>query len=133
MIAAIAIFVLIGVWLLWVYHKENLLEHDGDILRLKNRLLPYFPEFNRVKLMKGDSSYTINKYRVFICMRDRNTNVLYDDNMLTYVALHELAHSICTDIGHTEQFHDIFTHLLDRAEALSLYDPNIPRPMDYCR
>lgn len=133
MIAAIAVVTLIGLWLLWVYHRERVLERDDNIIRLKNRLMPYFPELSRVKLMKGDSSYTINKYRVFICLRDRTTDALYDDNMLTYVILHELAHTICTDIGHTEQFHDIFARLLYRAEKSALYDPTMPRPTDYCR
>lgn len=133
MIGAIVIFALVGVWLAYVYYHEKILEEDVDIVRLKRRLLPFFPELGRVKMMRGDSSYTINKYRIFICLRDRNTNAMYDDNTLTYVILHELAHSVCRDVGHTDQFHDIFAVLLARAQAVDLYDPTIPRPMDYCK
>lgn len=133
MIAVFVVTALIGLWMIYKYYRERMLAEDFDIVRLKTRLLPFFPELERVKVMKGDSSYTINKYRIFICLRDKNTNQIYDDNMLTYVILHELAHSVCNDIGHTDSFKAIFAEMLNRAEFLGLYDPSIPRPADYCK
>lgn len=133
MIVVFIILIIIGLWVLKVHIQEKKLSEDYEIVRLKNKLIPFFPELGNVKLMKGESSYTINKYRVFICLRDKQTNILYDDNMLTYVILHELAHSICNEIGHTEKFKAIFFNLLYRAEAYGLYNPNLPRPSNYCK
>ena len=39
------------------------------------------------------------KQKVYLCLKDEN-NEYYNDNMLIYVALHELAHVLCDEIGH---------------------------------
>ena len=52
--------------------------------------------------------------------------------MLMYVAIHELGHVLCDEIGHTPKFHRIFRELLEKAENLKIYDPNIPIVMNYC-
>lgn len=129
----ITILIVISLLVLFTYLHEKSLTEDDDISRLRDMLIPVFPELNKVKLMKGNSSYTINKYRVFICLRDKKTKTIYDDNMLVYVILHELAHVECPEIGHTELFKQIFFSLLDRAEAHDLYDPSLPKPKNYCK
>lgn len=129
----VMILLVIGLLVVFTHLHEKSLAEDVDISRLREKLVPVFPELNKVKMMRGNSSYTINKYRVFICLRDKKTNVIYDDNMLVYVILHELAHAECPEIGHTELFKKIFFNLLDRAEAHGLYDPSLPRPNDYCK
>lgn len=123
----------LGIWVVFTSLHEKKLSEDYDIVRLKTKLLPVFPELSRVKMMKGKASYTINKYRVFICLRDKKTDTMYDDNMLVYVILHELAHTLCKEIGHTDLFKSIFFDLLNRAELNGLYDPSLPRPDDYCK
>ena len=45
-----------------------------------------------------------------MCLKDKNGKY-YDDNMLNYVALHELAHVLCDEIGHTDKFYAIFDEL----------------------
>lgn len=124
---------IMAVWVALTYMHENFLSTDYEIVRLKNKLLPVFPELNDVKLMKGQSSYTINKYKIYICLRDKNTRIIYDDNMLVYVILHELAHTKCPEIGHTEMFKKIFFDFLERAENYGLYDPSLPRHANYCK
>ena len=76
-------------------------------------------------------SFTINKSRVNLCLKDKEGNY-YDDNMLMYVALHELAHVMCDEIGHTDKFHEIFDKLLEKAAAYGIYDPSIPPISNYC-
>ena len=49
-----------------------------------------------------------------------------------YVAIHELAHVLCDEIGHTEKFYEIFNNLLDKAENLNIYDSDIPIISNYC-
>jgi predicted metal-dependent hydrolase len=110
---------------------EYYLENEPTVMRIKNRLVPVFPELKFVKVMKGDSSYTINKQKIYLCTE--TDGKVYDDNMLTYVMLHELAHTMCPSIGHGDQFHQIFKSLLSRAERHQLFDPHKPRVENYCK
>ena len=77
-------------WKFFENEYESYLENEPTIVRLKNKLIPYFPEISYIRMMKGDSSYTINKQKIYICTESGGDT--YDDNMLTYVILHELAH-----------------------------------------
>lgn len=115
------------------YNKtyEKFLESDKTVNRIRNKLISVFPELQYVKLMKGTSSYTINKSKIYLCTED-NKGEVYDDNMLIYVVLHELAHSVCPDIGHGIVFQKIFKSFLRRGELHNLYDPNLPRVENYC-
>lgn len=117
-------------WYLFKTQHEKYLENEPSIIRLKNKLTPVFPELKFVKVMKGDSSYTINKRNIYICTEANGET--YDDNMLTYVTLHELAHTLCPEIGHGAQFQRIFETLLGRAERHKLFDPRKPRTENYC-
>ena len=85
-----------------------------------------------ITIMRGDNSYTINKRKVYICMKDENGKY-YNENMLTYVLLHELAHVICDEVGHTQKFHQIFEKLLERAVALKIYDNSKELIFNYCK
>jgi predicted metal-dependent hydrolase len=53
-------------------------------------------------------------------------------NMLVYVLLHEISHVFCTNIGHTQEFHDIFEAILKKATELGIYDPTLEIRNDYC-
>ena len=86
---------------------------------------------NEISLFKGNKSYTINKEHIYMCLKDEENNY-YDDNMLIYVLLHEISHSICDEIGHTKKFHRIFDALLDKATEMKVYDPNLPLVRNYC-
>jgi hypothetical protein len=39
---------------------------------------------------------------------------------------------LCTEIGHTEKFAQVFEELLRQAAKRGLYDPRIPPLTDYC-
>ena len=127
----ILFLVFITAWYMFKTSYETYLENEPTIMRLKNRLTPVFPELKFVKMLKGDSSYTINKKKIYLCT-EMNGEV-YDDNMLTYVTLHELAHTLCPEIGHGKQFKDIFKTLLGRAERHKLFDPRKPMVENYCK
>lgn len=112
--------------------KEKYEEDDDMLVDLRKEFQAVFPvEMKQVILLRGEKSYTINKKRVYLCLRDADNNY-YPKNMLAYVLLHELAHVKCDEIGHTEKFHTIFNQLLQTAIANNLYDPNIPIIRDYC-
>lgn len=121
--------------LLWVIHrqvKEYHLQDDPMLYTLKEVLKPVHPIMSTLKLYKGDKSYTINKEKIFLCLKDENGDY-YPLNMLVYVLLHEVAHQLNTqDIGHTEAFHAKFDELLDRATKIGVFNPSIPIIQNYC-
>lgn len=147
---AIIVAFLLVVLIIWAIYKqvnEHYLQDDPTLHRLQDKLKPllksdkpftgYLEPLNsrdilgEVNLYKGEKSYTINKQKVFICLRDEEGEY-YSDNMLLYVIIHELAHVICDEIGHTEKFHKIFQELLERAAEMSIYNPSIPIVTNYC-
>jgi hypothetical protein len=83
------------------------------------------------------TSYSINKgERIHMCLRQREgpDESLVDENVMTFVALHELAH-VCTEsIGHGPDFWNNFGWLLKEAEALGLYRYTDfqAHPVSYC-
>lgn len=117
----------------YIYNRiqEKFAEEDPMLADLRNTLAPIFPELNKVILLRGKKSYTINKKRIHLCLVDKDGNY-YDKHMLTYVTLHELAHTICNEVGHTEKFHQIFQGLLDKAQNHGIYDSKKPILKDYC-
>jgi hypothetical protein len=125
--------------LLWIVHKqikEYHLQDDPMLYTLKEVLTPVMYNgksiTNGLKLYKGDKSFTINKSQTFLCLYDANGHY-YPLNMLIYVLLHEISHSLNTkDIGHTEEFHRIFDDLLEQATKNGVYNPSIPIIQDYC-
>ena len=104
---------------------------DPKIDNLKSKLSRVFPEINYIELSGSNKSFTINKREIYLCLKDKNGNY-YDDNMLIYVLLHELAHVKCDEIGHTEKFKEIFKLLLQKAEVAGIYNPFQPPIDDYC-
>ena len=82
------------------------------------------------------TSYSVNKgEKVYMCLRQRNTKEeLVDENIITFVALHEMAHICTTEIGHTPVFWNNFGWLLARAEELQIYTFTdfAAHPVEYC-
>ncbi len=103
------------------------------IERLKDKVRQVLPIDGRVTIQEGDKSYSLDKEEIYLCVRDKKSGKIYDDNMLVYVLLHELAHCVNReDVGHTQAFHKTFNELLERAIQVGIYNPNIPHVKDYC-
>lgn len=79
------------------------------------------------------TSYTVNKGdNLVMCMRSRDgKDMLYDDNMLFGVTLHELGHIASVSEGHEMEFKINFQFLLEMAEKLGFYT-RIKSPFNYC-
>ena len=143
----IIILIIIIIILIAVQIEEYTLQDDPKLLEIKEAIDPIFSKdmnhtgylevlndrdiFNEISLYKGNKSYTINKEKVFLCLKDKSGNY-YDMNTLIYVTLHELAHVICDEIGHTSKFNKIFDQLLTRASEMKIYDSKTPIVQDYC-
>lgn len=126
---AIVLAVILTVILLWVIIcqvREHHLQDDPMLHHLKQILEPVHPEIKTAKIYKADKSYTINKDKIFLKIRDENGQY-YPQNMLVHVLIHEIAHMLNKkDVGHTEEFHRIFDELLIRATETGAFNPSIP-------
>lgn len=82
------------------------------------------------------TSYSVNKgEKIFMCLRQRDDKEdLVDDNILIFVALHEMSHIGTVSIGHTKEFWNHFAWLLEKAENLEIYKYQdfAAHPVEYC-
>jgi len=82
------------------------------------------------------TSYSVNKgEKIVFCLRDKNDEEeLVKENIMTFVAIHELGHLMTKSIGHEPEFWNSFKLLLKIAIDNGLYK-NIDfnsTPKDYC-
>lgn len=114
---------------------EYFKSEDPVLHSLAERLKTLDPRLKHVSVHEGDKSYTVNKKRVFICLKTED-GTYYDTNMLAYVLCHEFAHVLCDEYNpknpHTPKFHKIFQELLEKARYYGYYDPTIPLVQNYC-
>jgi hypothetical protein len=82
------------------------------------------------------TSYSVNKgEKVYMCLRQRNeSEQLVGENIIMFVALHEMSHIGTKSIGHTKEFWNHFAWLLERAETLGVYKYQdfAAHPVEYC-
>jgi WLM domain len=83
------------------------------------------------------TSYSVNKgEEIHLCLRQRGgqNESLVNENVMTFVGLHELAH-VCTEsVGHGPDFWNNFGWLLKEAEANGIYQYTDfqSHPVTYC-
>ena len=82
------------------------------------------------------TAYSENKgEKLALCVTTtKDGNQLIDENTLTFVAIHEIAHIMTKSIGHKEEFWRNFKFLLINANELGLYNPidYKKKPKKYC-
>lgn len=102
------------------------------------KLKSLHPVVENLRFYDSNEAYTINKKRVYLCTRDKDGKE-YTDNMLTYAAIHEIAHAIDPHYRyggpveqHPEEYMSIFKELLQKAQMTGLYDPTQTIDPLYC-
>jgi hypothetical protein len=83
------------------------------------------------------TSYSVNKGEsVFFCLRQREgrNESLVQEDIITFVAIHEMGHMITKTIGHGPDFWNNFAWLLQEAERIGIYQHRDFRahPVSYC-
>lgn len=82
------------------------------------------------------TSYSVNKgEKVFMCLRQRDAKeALVQENIILFVALHEMSHVGTASIGHTPEFWNHFAWVLKQAEQLKIYEYTdfAAHPVEYC-
>ena len=82
------------------------------------------------------TSYSVNKgEKVYMCLRQRNEKEeLVSENIVLFVALHEMSHVGTSSIGHTPEFWNHFAWVLEQAERVKIYEYTdfAAHPVEYC-
>lgn len=109
-------------------------EDDLKLKSIKEKLLMIDPRVKDINFfINSEEAYTLNKKEIHMCLKEPSGNY-YSDNVLIYIALHELAHVILPfdTSNHPPIFDEIFQQLQEKATILGLYNPSIPFPDEYC-
>jgi len=103
-----------------------------------NRMVEKFNPDNITEAGKNNkyTSYSVNKgEKIVFCIRQKtDKEELVDENTITFVAIHELAHIMTKSVGHTEEFWSNFKRLLKVAVSIGVYQRAnyTNNPQDYC-
>jgi len=68
------------------------------------------------------TSYSVNKGELLVfCIRSKKNSKIHEFNDLIYVAIHEIAHIGCVEVGHTDLFFKINEYLIKKAIQYGIY------------
>jgi hypothetical protein len=118
-----------------INNKNNYPEYKEYIEMLEKNFNKRRTKIYENKLNSDHTSYSVNKGEEFVfCLRCKKTKQLHDLNLLLYVAVHEMAHAGCPEIGHTPLYNKIFKFYLKIAKEHQIYTyENYARtPVNYC-
>lgn len=116
-----------------IKHLMSTYPEDPNIRRL-------YKNYNPESISEGSSdsgytSYSVNKgEKIILCLRQKGSNEFVDKNVVMYVTVHELAHLMTEEVGHTESFWDNFRFILTEAVKIGLYKKvdYSKEPAKYC-
>ena len=75
------------------------------------------------------TAYSVNKgEQLALCLRDAKDDTFIKLNLIIFVAIHEIAHVMTDEVGHTKKFWNNMRYLLEEGEKIGVY-----RPEDYSK
>ena len=118
-----------------VDHVYKKYPNKDNVLRLRDGFNP--SQIMETLPTSEHTAYSENKgEKLAFCLNKKNENNddLIDENTLTFVAIHELAHIATKSIGHKSEFWENFKFLLTEAKEAGLYSPKDYKaaPQEYC-
>jgi predicted metal-dependent hydrolase len=130
--------IIINMFKLRDYLYENIDKYD----EFKEYIIQLRDNLNKEKslIYENDpasklTSFSINKgEEIAFCLRSKKTGDIHKLNLLMYVALHEMAHIACPEVGHGALFKKIFRFLTETAIEIGLYkkEDYEGKPIEYC-
>mgnify|MGYP005614060137 CR=1 FL=1 len=131
-ISVLLVLILILV-IVYFFSKRSSYSHTHPVLDHIRRVFVCIDDrYKDIVLRIGNSSHTLNKSVISLCIYQPGTDILYDLNTLVYVALHELAHVASVTEHHTPEFKKNFVEMLEKAEKCGFFDPKRPLAKSYC-
>ena len=128
-------FTLIILSMFYLYRMPGVCEFDPVLNKLIKDAIKIEPKSTNLEFFPSDESYTEDKQRVFLCLKDRNDKY-YDYNHLIQVLVHELAHAFSPiyDKDHTTpEFNNLHNKYRSIAIDNNLLNANDRVPDDYCK
>lgn len=120
---------------------KQLVKHMGETYPDRDNVKRMVKNFNPKKINETlptstHTAYSENKGEkmAFCVTKKKNGTKLIDENTLTFVAVHELAHVATKSIGHKDEFWNNFKFLLQEASKIGIYKPvdYKKKPQEYC-
>lgn len=130
-IVGIILIIILAVLLRKKYRK---LTTDQKLQQIKDKVIMIDPRVERLNFyVDFEEAYILYKKDIFMCLKNKAGDY-YDDNFLSYIAIHEIAHALSPGdtSEHPPSFEKEFDNLINKAIALKIYDPKIPFPTEYC-
>jgi hypothetical protein len=130
-----------GLFLYYVHQrkKKKMLDTPKTrsiITEVRKRFARINPKFASIPLVADTSSYTEDKEKIGLCVKNPQTGNYYNIDTIMHVALHELTHILDgeyeTNHNHTPRFYRKFDEVLKAATKAGVYNPATRVPVDYC-
>lgn len=109
---------------------KKLVSHLGDTYPERNNVKRLVTGFNPTKIVETLPSSEFTAYsenkgdKIAFCLdTEKGSGNLIDDNTLTFVGIHEIAHIATESVGHTNEFWTNFKFLLQEASKIKIYIP----------
>lgn len=122
--------------------RDQLIKEKDKYPEFKEYIELLEKNFNdsRTKIYENDpsselTSFSVNKgEEVGFCLKSKKNGNLHTINLMMYVAIHEMGHMGCPEIGHGELFKKVFKFLTLKAIDMKLYDKEdySNNPVEYC-
>ena len=121
---------------------KKLVKYTEQLNPDKDNVKRLVQNFNPQKVMEtlptsNYTAYSENKgEKIAFCLNKvkGETDNMIDEHTLTFVAIHELAHTMTKSIGHKSEFWENFKFLLENAKSAGIHDPTDYKksPEKYC-
>jgi predicted metal-dependent hydrolase len=121
---------------LYLYLQEKY-PNKAQVKQLLQNFKPDPSRFEESTPADEHTSYSVNKgEKVHLCLRQREgpNEALVKENVMVFVAIHEMGHVITPSLGHGPDFWNNFAWLLKQSEAIGIYEyENFKsHPVAYC-
>ena len=122
---------------------KELVEYVKNKFPDKENVQRLVQNFNPKKVMEtlptsSHVAYSESKgAKIAFCLnvkKNENKENLIDEHTLTFVAIHELSHTMTKSIGHKSEFWENFKFLLEEAKKAGIHEPidYSKTPKEYC-
>ena len=136
-IILLALIIILILFLFYHYtRKENFTNENEYVTKLKKIISIIDPEFSDLEIYPGKESVTVDKKRIYVCLRDPDTKEYYPFDVMLYVTLHEIAHlksKTYSIKNHNEEFKLNFNELLSQAHNKGILQKDVDVPKNYCK